>query len=793
MTVDGSDAANAASKGSSPKNLATLEILLNLLQARGLNDTASCLQREAGVGQPPGSRGNSPGGGSAARKGDANISELVAPATEEALRLRSHAASLAQAEQRRRIASLAQEMSKQGQQMSEVRDLVHRVRNAASSVHRPSLEEQEEQIKKNDLELRELEVICSERDALGRKLRVELDRASSEVSELRRTLEEREDEETKARMQLTRLEEEALKLSCELEAVPVATQARKIQALLAAWHDHDGHLQVMVRQLFFDMDRDKDGRLEWNNSEIRDFVRELFHRNGILLPNWQEHVWYEMYRRADVNGAYSLELDEAMRFARSCFEAALALVLTGQSENGTDPTAQGEQWARTHMAQAVPVARSAMTYSSGVVIDFLDHSQTFHPVITANTSHRVRMVRLIESGEHLKATMRTYRDCDKDGNGRLTWNNGEIRDFITACFRQHGLSPPNQEQMFAMYSQFDKDKNNALDMRECLEMVDALFRSCFVLESASNGGVGVTTSQPARVLRAPSPGASQPRIAQVRGVSPSQPRAETLGFAATIPSTIRSVSPGQRQQFVTVSPRTAQQSLFDKIDTNHDGSISRGELENALRSGAVGGGSQFGTMVTGASARAPSPGGTFFVQGGSMRSGNFPVGVPQGVGSAGGMVGSVRRMHSGGYSPANPPIGATILTTASPRGSQFRATSQDGSVPGTVVITGGAYQRTASPMHTGGIVSPANSQAGSHVGGAPHFVSQNQLGRSASNEQLQVGSAAQRVSSARLRMGMAADVGPGQRQTLPVTRVSPRNPPAVATVLRTQPAAPRFA
>merc|ERR1719223_573412 len=106
-----------------------------------------------------------------------------------------------------------------------------------------------------------------------------------------------------------------------------------------------------------------------------------------------------------------------------------------------------------------------MTYTSGVTVDFMEFAQTFTPVIVANQVHRVRMIRVLETGEHLKTTMRTYRECDKDGNGRLTWNNGEIRDFISACFRQHGLVPPDEEQTFHMYNKFDKDKNQYLDMR----------------------------------------------------------------------------------------------------------------------------------------------------------------------------------------------------------------------------------------------------------------------------------------------------------------------------------------
>jgi len=747
MTLNGLDAAATAGSPSksSPKNLVTLEILLNLLQARGLNDTAECLQREAGLSSPV---------GSSARKGEPAISELVAPATEEALRLRAHAASLAQAEQRRRIGSLAQEMSKQGQQMGEIRDLVHRVRETAASVYRPTLEEQEEQIKANDMELRELEVICSERDALARNLRIELERTTSEVSELRRTLEEREDEETKARIQLTRLEEEALKLSCDLEAVPVMTQARKIQGLLNEWHDQDGHLQVMVRKLFRDIDKDGDGRLEWNNSEIRDFVRELFSRNGIMLPNWQEHVWYEMYRRADVDHSYSLELAEAVRFARSCFEAALALVLTGQAENGVDSSMMGEQWTRTHMA--VPVARSAMTYSSGVIIDFLDHSQSFATVIQSNHHHRGRMIRQIETGEHLKATMKTYRECDKDGNGKLTWNNGEIRDFIAACFRQHGLNEPTEDQMFTMYSKFDKDRNNALDMRECLEMVDALFRSTFIVEGAGSGKATPKSQQTTKPrvpadykvpARATSPSVvttkrimQAPSTQPVRAVSPSMLAPKTFLEEVSTAVPYRALSPTIRE---AASPRTLPQV-----------GLPGQEWDAAMQSK---------TTLTGPSR--------------SLSSTRYAVSNPGGVQVAG-----VQRMRSGGLSPGIPMPGTVIVTSqqGSPRGAVMRAVSPDGSTQN-VVMT---YGRTASPIAGGslpgsmhapggsrqssmqappGVLSPATSQAGSHV-----FAATTQLSRSGSNEFLVQapilvsGNAQARSSSSATRGAQMQEVG-GQK------------------------------
>jgi hypothetical protein len=735
MTADGTDLGHSASR-SSPQKLVTLEILFTLLQSRGLNDTAACLQREAGLSNLSVDKGGSPGS-SPAQKGDANLSELVAPATEEALKLRSHAASLSQAEQRRRIASLATEMSKQGQQMAEIRDLVHRVRSTASSVQRPSLEEQEEKIKMNDAEIRELELICSERDALSRNLRMELDRTAAEVADLRRTLEEHEDKETKARIELTKLEEEAMRLSAELGAVPAPTQARKIQDILSGWYDQDGHLQLMIRQLFLEIDRDRDGRLEWNNNEIRNFVHELFHRNGILLPNWQEHVWYDMYRRADVNGSYSLELDEAMRFARSCFEAALALVLTGQSENSTDATVMGEWWTKTHMAE--PVARQAMTYSSGVVIDFIEHATIFGTVISANSAHRVRMVSLIETGEHLKATMKTYRDCDKDGNGRLTWNNGEIRDFITACFHQHGLYAPSEEQIYGMYVKFDKDKNNALDMRECLEMVDALFRSTFIVHEGSSAVHATVQNQPAvtTFARSVSPivqpatvqahPVGHPIVRQVRGVSPGAhrrltPESHGGSIRAASPS---AASPSQQRVVVgnmsprtsvgNVSPRTQQPNfVLSQQDASH---LNKGvELERVL-------GGSFNTGPPGQLRTAASPqfgGGNVALPAMSLVPSGPRIGAEgrttPGIPIASGMIVSPRQREVSPASGRNvgsvviQPVRSTspLVPPASPR-----STTRTG-------LPGGTLQQQTSQgsMLRSGMASPSTSRAGSHVAGA---------------------------------------------------------------------------
>jgi hypothetical protein len=66
---------------------------------------------------------------------------------------------------------------------------------------------------------------------------------------------------------------------------------------------------------------------------------------------------------------------------------------------------------------------------------------------------------------------------DKDGNGVLTWNNGEIRDYVIACIRGHHLPVPIEADIYKLYVAFDLDKNACLDTCECVCLADALARA----------------------------------------------------------------------------------------------------------------------------------------------------------------------------------------------------------------------------------------------------------------------------------------------------------------------------
>jgi hypothetical protein len=74
---------------------------------------------------------------------------------------------------------------------------------------------------------------------------------------------------------------------------------------------HGAELQSTVHGLFKEMDVNGDGHLEWNNSEIRAFVKDVFQHLGLPQPQIPEMVWYRMYREVDTDGDYTLTEREA--------------------------------------------------------------------------------------------------------------------------------------------------------------------------------------------------------------------------------------------------------------------------------------------------------------------------------------------------------------------------------------------------------------------------------------------------------------------------------------------------
>lgn len=154
-------------------------------------------------------------------------------------------------------------------------------------------------------------------------LQEELARWAAETTVLMRALEERRIDDANMEVRLKHAKEELafLQAAQQVPPPPQPTGLEAIQLILTHWTEPSYRHTALM--LFAQVDRNSDGRLNWNSDEIRAYVRAMFRHYEVAIPPWPDPVWYQMYRQCDVDGSCSLEQEEAIGFARLCFEAAL--------------------------------------------------------------------------------------------------------------------------------------------------------------------------------------------------------------------------------------------------------------------------------------------------------------------------------------------------------------------------------------------------------------------------------------------------------------------------------------
>jgi hypothetical protein len=198
-------------------------------------------------------------------------------------------------------------------------------------------------------------------------------------------------------------------------------EALKIQALLEKFDAPDGVRKAVEASL------GGVGKTLRSNDEIRSFVRAVFARLNVAMPPWQEHVWQDLYRSAAIDQSFTLDSEQAAQFAKQCLEATLTTLLRSPAVAkalGNNPLLIADRWRRAH--GSVPLGRAVLTYKAGVTVDVLEASATLRSIVAANMPHWNRMARVIEAGDHIKISAQIFYHSDRDGNGRLTWNEGEI-------------------------------------------------------------------------------------------------------------------------------------------------------------------------------------------------------------------------------------------------------------------------------------------------------------------------------------------------------------------------------
>jgi len=169
------------------------------------------------------------------------------------------------------------------------------------------------------------------------------------------------------------------------------------------------------------------GCLQWNSREIVGFILEIFEALGIRKPT--EHEMYAMYTRFDTDGSWSLDEQECL----SMIELLVCQL-------------------------------------AGVELD----------------AHRDKVIASVQKQDIARYAASQFKAIDVNGNGRLEWNNGELRTFIVNVCSYCGLPELAEPQMLEMCLKFDTDKDGCLNQEDCRCLVEMLSRSMYSVQKADS-------------------------------------------------------------------------------------------------------------------------------------------------------------------------------------------------------------------------------------------------------------------------------------------------------------------
>jgi len=108
-------------------------------------------------------------------------------------------------------------------------------------------------------------------------------------------------------------------------------------------------------------------------------------------------------------------------------------------------------------------------------ITFDDFAYIFTPILHIYDQHITVLHSWLTQSSFDADVHSIFHQVDKDRNGTLDWNSGEIRNFIKALLAWKGLPYFGERDIYNLYRQFDRDLNNKLDMHEARNLAHALF------------------------------------------------------------------------------------------------------------------------------------------------------------------------------------------------------------------------------------------------------------------------------------------------------------------------------
>eukprot|EP00397_Hematodinium_sp_SG-2012_P005507 GEMP01005527.1.p1 GENE.GEMP01005527.1~~GEMP01005527.1.p1 ORF type:complete len:622 (+),score=120.42 GEMP01005527.1:67-1932(+) len=198
----------------------------------------------------------------------------------------------------------------------------------------------------------------------------------------------------------------------------------EIHRKVATWDDD--HIYDTARTLFTLVDKDHDGYLHWNNSEIRNFVKSVFAEHGLPVPELSETQWNLMYKTFDTDNICAMDLRECAQFTRYLHEEAIAVV----SEHPHD------------------MPKGYKRYRTAIV----DKLNVWDDISTQAVLEKL------------------FKDIDCANTGQLEWNNSEIRKFVRLVFEAHGFPIPRMSETiwYQLYREVDSDGKYALSLSEAV-------------------------------------------------------------------------------------------------------------------------------------------------------------------------------------------------------------------------------------------------------------------------------------------------------------------------------------
>lgn len=225
-------------------------------------------------------------------------------------------------QQQKFVEECATEARKQRARLQQLRDNLHSLRLDAFS----PMKEGAELLEQQRMRLVQLRISAAPRESQTIQLRQDIENRTEEVKQIFNFIEATDENHLKLKAHVLDTQERIAKMRTALDSSP-ASQAQRIRHVLLHWDDLQC-AQGTAEQTFAHVDSDRDGRIEWANDEICRFVRLLFHYHYLELPQWSTSIWYALFSFSGFNHQYSVNVNEVMKFARCCFEAALRTLIS---------------------------------------------------------------------------------------------------------------------------------------------------------------------------------------------------------------------------------------------------------------------------------------------------------------------------------------------------------------------------------------------------------------------------------------------------------------------------------